>query len=326
MQDYYETLGVARDASDDDIKRAYRKLARRYHPDVSELDDAEEQFKALGEAYDCLRDADKRAAYDAYGPRWQDAMSAGVDPRAGPEGFHEGFGGYTGAGPSDPDFADLLDSLFGGNRGDGGGGWRRQGYHPGGFGAAGSTAYTVTGQVSLSIEEAYAGASRSFQVPVSADGAQKTLNVRIPPGVTDGERLNVRPKASGSDATPLELLLTIQIEPHRIFRSHGRDVTMELPIEPWEAALGATISVPTLGGKVNLRVPAGSQSGQQLRLKDRGLPGRKSKTGMSSPGDQLVVLKVVVPPADNSAMTEAYEKMRDASAASRFNPREALEA
>jgi len=304
FRDYYEVMGVPRNASDDDIKRAYRRLARKYHPDVSKEAEAEDRFKEVGEAYEVLRDPEKRAAYDALGSRWKE----GQEFRPPPEWE------FNSAGPDDASaFSEFFESLFGagGTRGA-----RRSAFRSRGF--------DRQAQIDVSLEEAFAGTTRSIaldQVEADANGrpVRKTrqLNVKIPAGVTDGQQIRLtgqgEPGVGGGQSG--DLFLKVRLMPHRYFRIDGRDVSLDLPLTPWEAALGATVRVPTLGGKVDLRIPKGSQSGQQLRLKGKGLPG-------ATPGDQLVTLQVVAPPATTPAHEDLYRQMADAMS---MNPRAAME-
>jgi curved DNA-binding protein len=302
-KDYYKIMGVARDASADDIKRAYRKLARKYHPDVSKEKDAEERFKEIGEAYEVLRDPEKRAAYDALGtrkpgeefrppPDWQFDYGAEADP-----GIH----------------SDFFEQLFGGLGGRGG---RRTSFR--------SRGYDTSGQIEITLEEAFAGAERRLslqRVALDAQGrpqpATRELTVRIPPGAVDGQRIRLQaqgePGMGGGAAG--DLFLEVKLRPHRWFRAEGRDIWLDLPVTPWEAALGETVRVPTLGGRVDLKLPKGSQTDRQLRLRGRGLPG-------TPPGDQLVVLKIMTPPPRTPADDSFYKEMATKLP---FRPREAME-
>lgn len=299
-KDYYKIMGVGRDASADDIKRAYRRLARKYHPDVSKEKDAEERFKEIGEAYEVLRDPEKRAAYDALGAR-----RPGEEFRPPPD-WHFEFGG----GDVDPGLhSDFFEQLFGGLK-------RRSSFRGRGL--------DTTGQVEITLEEAFRGTQRrlslermSFDERGRARPTTQQLNVRIPAGVVDGQQIRVaaqgQPGVGGGPAG--DLFLEIRILPHRWFRVDGRDVVLELPVTPWEAALGETVRVPTLGGKVDLKLPKGSQTGQQLRLRGRGLPG-------NPPGDQLVVLKMVTPPPRTAADEALYKEL---AAKLATNPRAHME-
>jgi curved DNA-binding protein len=305
FRDYYEVVGVPRDATAEDIKRAYRRLARKYHPDVSKEADAEERFKELGEAYEVLKDPEKRAAYDQLGSRWKEGQEFKPPPDWD---FH--FEGEPGSAA----FSDFFESLFGGAT-------RPHGARQSSFKARGRDRQV---QISISVEEAFNGASRLLsldQIELDEAGrpARKTrqLNVKIPSGVTEGQQIRLSGEGDpGIGGGPRgDLFLRIRLLPHPTFKVHGKQVTVELPITPWEAALGSTIRVPTLSGRVDLRIPKGSQSGRQLRLKGKGLPG-------NPPGDQHVVLEIVTPPAETAAQEELYRKMADIMP---MNPRKAME-
>jgi curved DNA-binding protein len=298
-KDYYQVMGVGRDASAEDIKRAYRRLARKFHPDVSKEPNAEERFKEIGEAYEVLRDSEKRAAYDGLGARRQ-----GEEFRPPPDWqFDPAAGAGTGA------HSDFFEQLFGGL------GVR------GGFRGRG---FDTAGQIELTLEEAYGGTERRVALErLVADEhgrprpTTQQLNVRIPAGVVDGQQIRVaaqgQPGVGGGPAG--DLLLVVRILSHRWFRAEGRDVYLDLPITPWEAALGETVRVPTLGGRVDLKIPKSSQTDRRVRLKGRGLPG-------SPPGDQFCVLKVVVPQAHSAADEAVY---RELARALPMNPRLAME-
>jgi curved DNA-binding protein len=300
FKDYYEVLGVERSASQDDIKRAYRRLARKYHPDVSKEPDAEARFKEMREAYAVLKDPEKRSAYDQFGENWKAGQDFQPPPdwgrQAGP-----GFGGedFAGAG----DFSDFFETLFG--QGRRGGGF---GYQAGGGRMRGEDASAT---ITIPIEDAFRGATRtlSLEVPEIDDAGRlsrrrRTLSVRIPKGVTAGKRIRLEkqggPGLGGGPAG--DLYLTVEFEPHPLYRADGKDLYLELPVTPWEVALGRKVKVPTLAGTVDLKIPAGSSSGKSLRLKGRGLPG-------DPPGDQYVELKVVVPPAADTEARELYERL-----------------
>jgi len=315
FEDYYEVMGVKRDATQDEIKRAYRKLARKYHPDVSKEADAEEKFKRLGEAYEVLKDPEKRAAYDQLGQNWK----AGQDFHPPPDwdaGFEFSGGGFTGAGGDSQAYSDFFESLFG-----------RRG---GGFGSAGASQreFHMRGQdhhakVLIDLEDAYQGATRNItlQVPeVDASGhvitRQRTLKVRIPKGVKQGQQIRL----AGQGAPGMgqggngDLYLEIEFRPHPFYKVEGRDVYLELPVAPWEAALGGKVKVPTPAGVLDLKIPPNSTSGRKMRLKGKGIPGKKA-------GDFYVQLKIVLPPADSEKARALYEKMKQELP---FNPRAAL--
>lgn len=307
-KDYYKILGVARSASQDDIKRAYRKLARKYHPDVSKEANAEEHFKAVHEAYEVLKDPQKRAAYDQLGHHWQ----AGQEFRP-PPGWDAGFefsrGGFTSADRSA--FSDFFESLFGRDFGLGSRGPLR---------ARGEDHFA---RILIDLDDAYQGAPRSITLRVPELDAQgriqtrsRTLNVRIPRGIKAGQhiRLAGQGAAGMGGAPPGDLYLEVAFKPHPFYRVEGRDVYMDLPVAPWEAALGATVKAPTPTGAVELHIPAGSACDRKLRLRGRGIPG-------DPPGDLFAVIKVASPPATTDEAKRLYRQMeRDLA----FNPRSHL--
>jgi curved DNA-binding protein len=276
-RDYYEILGVTRGADADEVKRAYRKMARKFHPDVSKERNAEEKFKEVQEAYEVLRDADKRAAYDQLGRDFRNGQQFRPPPD-----WSQRFGQGGGQRFSDLNgFSDFFSSLFGGS----------------GVGAAGAGhADADAGHLDVSVEEAFAGTKR--RVMLNEGGRQRQVDVQIPAGVTEGQSLRI-PGIGGRNS----LIFRIRLRPHHVYEVAGKDVQIELPLAPWEAALGAKIAVPTLGGTVELTVPGGAQSGKKLRLRGRGLPG-------SPAGDQIVTIKMVTPVAKTAAARETYERMR----------------
>jgi curved DNA-binding protein len=325
-RDYYKILGMARTATADEIKKAYRRLARKFHPDVSKETNAEQKFKELQEAYEVLKDPEKRAAYDQLGSEWKSGQQfrpppdwgSGFEFRGGPrQGRARQGGARTEEEFEEAEgFSDFFSSLFGA-RGFGGGGTPFAG---GGQRAA----RDHHARVDIELEEAYSGTTRTLELKrpeLKSDGTLElkthTVRVTIPAGVTDGQliRLAGQGEQSSGGGRPGDLYLEIHIKPHRLFQLEGRDVTLTLPIAPWESALGATVTVPTLGGAVELRVPPNSQSGQKMRLRGRGLPGQPA-------GDQYVQLKVVVPPADSPEARALYEEMKQKLP---FNPRAELE-
>ena len=309
-KDYYAVMGVAKDATQDEIKRAYRKLARKYHPDVSSETDAEARFKEVGEAYEVLKDPEKRAAYDELGANYK----AGQDVRPPPD-WNEGFefrgGRYTGADAQH--FSDFFETLFGKEGGRDG----FAGYSTRGFDARGEDSYV---RILIDLEDAFGGATRTVTLQrqeLGADGRptvkDRTLNVRIPRGIRQGQHIRLARQGSAGvgGGKPGDLYLEVQFKPHAFYHVEGKDVFLDLPVAPWEAALGATIKVPTPGGQVDLKIPAGSTGGRKLRLKGRGIPSK-------SPGDLYVVLQIALPKADNDAARRAYEALEEATG---FNPR-----
>lgn len=306
-KDYYKILGVERNASQDEIKRAYRKLTRKYHPDVSKEIDAEEKFKELGEAYEVLKDPQKRSAYNHLGNQWQEGQEFRPPPQWDRE-FEFSGGGFTGLDSGG--FSDFFESLFGGNR------WRNADFR-----TQNVRGMDINASLRVSLEDAYQGANRSINLQIPERDQQgnvrmgkRHLNVKIPKGVVPGQRIRLAGIGySGSaNGEPGDLFFSIEFEPHQLYRVDGRDIYLDLPITPWEAALGTRIAVPTLGGKVDLNIPSGSQSGRKLRLQKRGLPG-------NPPGDQYVVLTIVTPPADSDQAQKIYQEMGEKL---KFNPRQ----
>jgi curved DNA-binding protein len=303
--DYYAALGVARGASADEIRKAYRRLAQKYHPDVSKEPGAEAKFKEVAEAYQTLKDPEKRAAYDALGsrpqgeefrppPDWRRAYGAGADAGSAQFSF------------DDTDFADLF-SRFGA-RGSG-----RSSALPG-------EDFEVP--VEISIEDAFRGTTLSLSLSLPEYDAAghvrrvpHTVKARVAPGAVDGQRLRLPGKGGkgvngGRDG---DLYLDITLKPHRLYRATGHDLFLDLPLSPWEAALGATVEIPTLSGPVSLKVPAGTSASKKLRLSGRGLP--KPQGGA---GDLIAVAQVVVPPELSEAELALFRQLADQSA---FNPR-----
>lgn len=312
-KDYYKTLGVSRDAKEDEIKRSYRKLARKYHPDVSKEPNAEERFKEVQEAYEVLKDAKKRAAYDQLGSNWK----SGQDFRPPPNWQGSGFEGFESEGA---DFSDFFASIFGGAAGRGGG-FRGQRHHGGGFKQRGQDEHA---KITISLEEAFHGGAKTIQLQVpeiDANGRMhhktRTLKMTIPPGVVSGQQLRLSQQGgAGSGGAPAgDLYLELEVTPHALYSLQGHDVYITLPIAPWEAALGAKVTVPTLAGPVEMKIAPGSQAGQKLRLRGRGLPGKPAA------GDQYALLQVVTPPATTETQRALYEQMAKEMP---FNPRQGL--
>ena len=309
FKDYYTIMGVKRDATQDEIKRAYRKLARKYHPDVSKEPDAETRFKEIGEANEVLKDPEKRTAYDQLGSNWK----AGQDFRPPPD-WNQGFefhgGGFTDADASQ--FSDFFESLFGRGFARSGGQTR--------FHARGEDTHA---KVLIDLEDAYHGATRTLTLrhtELGPDGRprvkERTLNVHIPKGVRQGQHIRLAGQggAGVGKGKPGDLYLQVEFRPHPLYRVEGRDVFLNLPVAPWEAALGAKVKIPTPTGTVDLKVPPGSSDGRKLRLKGRGIPGKP-------PGDLYSVIQIALPPADTAAAKAAY---RDMAQALKFNPRARL--
>lgn len=301
-QDYYETLGVARDADEDAIKKAYRKLARKYHPDVSKDPDAEEKFKALGEAYEVLKDSEKRAAYDQLGHNWQAGQDFQPPPGwAGGEFRSNGFGEDV----HFEDFSDFFSSLFG-----------RGGFSDGGFertARRAPVARDLHARINLTLEELYAEQPVELFLRDPTTRQERRLRVKVPPQMRDGQsfRLAGQGGQGRGEADRGDLYVEVCLVPHPRFRIEGDDVYCELAVSPWEAVLGAQVPVETLGGTVNLKIPAGSNHGTQLRLKDRGMPGPRR-------GHQYVRLVVKVPTEPSE---EELQHMKALAQTSSFNPR-----
>jgi curved DNA-binding protein len=296
-QDYYQILGVDRDASDADIKKSYRKLARQYHPDVSKDVAAEEKFKEVNEAYDVLKDEEKRQAYDRFGNDWK-------------HGHEFNPGGYSG-GFAGGDFSDFFESVFGG-------GFQQQGSQ---FRSARQKGADHSLKLDISLEEAYEGGPKTIQFsPKAMAGAghgraeMKKLKINIPKAVVSGQKIRLsqqgEPAPDGGEAG--DLYLEMNILPHRYFKLDGINVTLRLPVTPWEAATGATLKVPTLSGDVELKIKPGMQSGQKMRLKGKGMPGRET-------GDQFVEIMIQTPPAEDEQAKKFYTDMEKHF---KFNPRQ----
>jgi curved DNA-binding protein len=299
-KDYYKVLGVERTATQDDIKRAYRKLVRKYHPDVNAGADAEQTFKDVGEAYEVLQDPEKRAAYDHLGANWKEGQ-AFRPPPDWDEGFEFSGGGYTEADPND--FGSFFDELFA-RRGRASPNMRAERQ----FRAPGQDHHA---KIVIDLKEAYEGGSRDFTLrapELDASGhvvlQERSIRVAIPKGVAQGQHIRLAGKGAPGfgGGTPGDLFLEIAIKEDPAYRVEGRDVYMDLPITPWEAALGGRISVPTPSGRVELTVPKHAQAGKTLRLKGRGIPGKR-------PGDLYAVLKIVIPPIESEKARALYEQM-----------------
>ena len=292
-KDYYKILGVSRDVPQDELKKAYRKLARKYHPDVSKEANAEAKFKEIGEAYEALKDPEKRAQYDQFGSSYQHGQSFNPPP---------GWGAPGGAGMGGGNFRSFFESMFSG----GGMGGNDQ------FFAQGED---VNAKITVSLEDAFNGAKKSIRRPGGANQTG-TINVKIPAGITSCKKIRLAGQGkAGAGGEAGDLFLEINIANHALYQVEDKDVIINLPISPWEAALGAKVTVPTLAGKINLTIPSNAKSGQKMRLKGRGLPGKQA-------GDQIVVLQIMTPPADTPEAKQLYQQMAEEL---NFNPREALE-
>lgn len=294
-KDYYKILGVPRDVSKDELKKAYRKLARKYHPDVSKEPDAEAKFKEVGEAYEALKDPEKRAQYDQFGSSFRHGQSFTPPPGWGQGQNASGFGHGN--------FSSFFESMFGGGSGGGmGDNFFSQGED-------------VNAKITISLEDAFTGAKKTIRRP-SGSNQTGTISVKVPAGITSGKKIRLSGQGRGGMGVKAgDLYLEINIAPHPHYRLEDKDIYLDLPLAPWEAALGAKVTVPTLAGKINLTIPAGAKSGQKMRLKGRGLPGKEA-------GDQIVVLQIMVPPADSDKAKQLYQEMAEELS---FNPRDVLE-
>jgi curved DNA-binding protein len=306
-RDFYEVLGVGRDAKPDEIQRAYRKLARTYHPDVNKDPAAEERFKEISEAYDVLSDPETRKRYDAFGPDFR-RVPDDVDPAAYARGNAHGARGTAQTGTFyTSDFGDLdidfdIDDLFGSvfrAR------TRRQ---PGTIAGADQEA-----ELTLTLDDAYRGGRRS--ITLAGPDGPRTFEVNVPAGVTDGQRIRLAGQGGRGTggAAPGDLYLVVRIAPDKRFRVEGRDVYVDLPLTPWEAALGATVAVDTPGGEAKVRVRAGTSSGKRLRLRGRGLTNARAHAG-----DVFAEVRIVVPP---TLTTEEKRLFEELAATSTFDPR-----
>jgi curved DNA-binding protein len=326
FRDYYEVLNVPRSATQEDIQRAYRKLARKYHPDVSKEAGAEDKFKELTEAYEVLKDPEKRKKYDELGANWK----AGQDFRP-PPGWETQFSHGTGGGPGQAEFhfggpgsfSDFFETLFGG-----------QGFQEAfGGGRGGSRRAPVWRQrgmdqeatLRITLEEAFHGVTKAFTLQmqtVAPDGqlstTGKNYEVKIPAGILPGQKVRLAGQGGegGGGGEKGDLYLKIEIEPHPVYRLEGNNLYVDLPVSPWEAALGAEIQLATLSGSVTLKVPPGAHSGQKLRLRGKGIPSSRG-----TPGDLYVVLSIQVPRKLSVREQALFEELRKAST---YNPRQSM--
>jgi curved DNA-binding protein len=313
-RDFYAALGVPRTASQEEIQRAYRTLARQYHPDVNSDPSAEERFKEVSEAYDVLSDQDMRQRYDAFGPDFRQ-VPEGTDPRAwgraragagasAGAGRQRGWAGAGSGGRSGADFGngvdldDILEGMFGGRE-------------PRGWGPIPGADQEI--ELVLTVEEAYAGGARTLTV--SGPDHQRTVDVKIPAGVTDGQRIRLAGQGGrGTGGSPAgDLYLVVRIAPHRRYRLSGRDVYVDLSLAAWEGALGASVPVTTPGGEATVTVPAGTSTGRRLRLRGRGMPNPRGK-----PGDLYAEARLMVPKSTTTEEERLWKELADTST---FNPR-----
>jgi curved DNA-binding protein len=330
-KDYYKTLGVERAATQQEIQRAYRKLARKHHPDISKESGAEERFKEITEAYEVLKDADKRKKYDQFGQAWKQSERAGGGPppgweqvifgAGGPGGARYDFGGFGGpgmggfGGAGGSGFSDFFEMLFGqrmqganlGGPGMGGGGYRADWQQRGNDQEA---------HIQLTLEEAASGGERSITLSDPENGTQQSMRVKIPRGIRPGQKIRLAAKggAGSGGGPPGDLFLNVDVLPHGRFRLEGTDLHTTLPITPWEAALGGTAQLETLEGTVTVRIPAGSPAGRKIRLRGYGYPQQRG-----GKGDLYAELEVVVPPQLTERERELFAELAKVSS---FNPRQ----
>ncbi len=317
FKDYYQILGLNYDAGADDIKKAYRKLARKYHPDVSKEAGAEDKFKEVSEAYEVLKDPEKRAEYDQLRTMGARASDGSFRPPPGWESAaHFNDGGFTQADASS--FSDFFEQIFG----RGGSAHRTyRGNHQTSFRMRGEDIHL---RLPLFLEEAYAGGEKSiqYQVPMVDEHdlvshRPKTLKITIPPGIGNGQHLRLKgqgaPGVGGGQNG--DLLIEIQLATHPVYQVDGKNLLMQLPVSPWEAALGGNIVVPTLSGKISLTIPPNSNETTKLRMKGKGMPGK-------TPGDLIVALKIVMPKQQTERGKQLFEALKQELD---FNPRVELE-
>ena len=285
-KDYYKILGVDRDISQAELKKSYRKLARKYHPDVSKENNAEERFKEVNEAYEVLGDEENRSQYDNLGPNWKNGQNFNPPP-GWDGGFDTNQFGQGGRGAAGEGFSDFFESMFGGGFGQAGG--QHQGFNQRQEKPAAEIMHSY-----VDLEEVYAGSNKRITLPNGSN-----IEVKIPKGIDDGKKIRL----SGKGSTGGDIHLQIKHRKHPVFKLDGKNVSIDLPIAPWEAALGTTATIQTLGGQLKLKVPENSASGKKMRLKGRGLPGAET-------GDQFVVLQIVIPPIKTDADRAFYEDMK----------------
>jgi curved DNA-binding protein len=323
-QDYYGSLGVNKGASQDEIQRAYRKLARKYHPDINKTPEAETRFKDINEAYEVLKDPDKRSKYDQFGSAWKQAQRTGAPPPGFEDIFSQfGFGGGGGfpgggrgfggrgtriefdAGSGSP-FSSFFETLFGGGPG-GGAGWTTA--DP----AAAGAGLDHEARITLSLEEAGRGGKREIQLTDPATGKRRTLRVSIPKGIRPGQKIRLGGQGGQAGSRRGDLYLTVDLLPHPAFKLDGSNLTTVLPVTPWEAALGGEARLDTLDGAVTVRIPAGSSSGRKIRLRGKGFPA-----GAGANGDLLAEIRVMIPDELTDRQRKLFEELQ---ASSDFDPR-----
>jgi curved DNA-binding protein len=315
-RDYYQVLGVPRTATGEEIQRAYRTLARRNHPDVNKEPGAEERFKEITEAYGVLSDPKSRRKYDRFGAQWRQvpddfeqrvgARQGGRQRASAGSGFRGGGGPFRSQGGfgEEVDLEDLLGNLFG-----------RRGGAGDQFGRGPVPGADTEAEITISVEDAYHGGRRRVTLPGPPGGRAREFEINIPAGVTEGQRIRLAGQGSGGarGGAAGDLYLVVHIAPHPRYRLNGRDITVELPVTPWEAALGAKVPVETPGGAVQVAVPPGTSSGRRLRLRGRGLPNPRGV-----PGDLYAEVKIMVPPKLSDAERRLFQELAKVSS---YNPR-----
>ncbi len=304
QKDYYQILGVSRNASAAEIKKQYRRLARKYHPDVSKLSNTEARFKEVNEAYDVLKDKEKRANYNRFGSAEGDPFQGGFTPPPGGGRRHSNFGGF-GQGS----FSDIFDGMFSNARD---GNFNNDPFSHKAQQQRSHKGANQTVIISVALQDAYHGASRTLNVRIPGESGSKKLKVKIPKGIKEGQKIRLSGQGGAGHHANGDLLLQVKFTQHQYFTIDGKNISIVLPITPWEAALGTTLSIPTLGGTVEMKLPAGTKGGKKLRLKGRGLPGIEA-------GDQYVILQIMTPEANTDELKDLYKKMEKIS---QFNPRE----
>jgi curved DNA-binding protein len=324
FKDYYATLGVKKDATQEEIQKAYKKLARKFHPDVNKDPAAEAKFKDIGEANEVLKDPEKRQRYDQYGSAWNSTRQTGAPP-PGWEGVRFDFDGAGGRGFAPgggaDGFSSFFDMLFGAGR-RGGGGFPGGGFPGANFGGGGGAGADSEAALPLTLEEAFRGGTREITFADGATGERKTLSVRIPPGVRSGQKIRLAGQGQAGRGGPAgDLFLKIDVLPDPRFRVEGMDLYATVPVTPWEAALGGEAEVETLDGAVRVRVPAGSSSGRKIRLRGKGLVSRNGgSTGNGEErGDLIAEMRIVVPETLSDRERELFQALAEAS---EFRPRE----
>jgi curved DNA-binding protein len=317
-KDYYEVLGVSRGASKDDVQGAFRKLARKFHPDVSKEPRAEDRFKEINEAYEVLKDDDKRRLYDKYGPAWK-AISEGRQPPPGTDDVRFDFGGMGGQGFDAGDLGSIFEQFFAqqqagqGFRGGNFGGPGVGGIPGAGFGGRArrgpARGKDVEATLELRIDEAWKGGPRELGVRDDSGNVQK-LTVKIPAGVRDGQKIRLKEKGQrGPMGGPAgDLLLEVKLHPDERFRFENEELHTTVSVAPWEAALGASVEVPTLEGEVRLKIPAGSSSGRQIRLRGKGYPRADGERG-----DLFAIVQIRVPAELTEREKELFEELAKVS-------------